>query len=706
MPRAPLSIMVLTVTSVAWAQQIEWRQIRPTNTGILGDYVQTIFVGESDMPWIGAYTPFWEAGGMSRFNGLDEPWTAISSDELPQIISPRFNDIIQDQSGIMWIASDHGLFRFDPEVGPSSLVRYDHTNTPMPASQIPDIDVAPDGTIWIAINDVNDLPPGAWADGGLARFDPAADTWEVWTIDNGLPWGKNWPNSYTVDGVAVLPTGGGNYKVWIDPPVHGLAWWENGKFGWVEPAPPYQTPTPSGLPGTDPVDELGNTWITVLTASGSSLARLAPDGAMRIVGWPIDPVDVCGFRSMSGGRALLGSCHSDVHQWDEGWSYLGNWASDTASFTLAFAEESDGQSFWVGGIGGSARYHDGAFQRYRRTNTGMTDFFMETIAFAPNGDVYMDGFGGPEPIGGFDILHPDGTWTNVNNKTYGVGYPWGFPDNLIVDGLWVRATGKLLIAMLGTGAHEWEAPANTYTPVGEPYNAEVITEDSLGRVWFAAGYPLVMVDQNRRTTVFDSTNMPGWVNGTIREIRVDPINPGFIWFVKPSRIYHTDGITWESWDRSEFGYQGCCDGHTFLALAPAHDGAVWFGVAGSTDGGLFHFDPSSGAYTKYTPANSTLVNDEVVRVEVAPDDSVWVNAFEVNSAQGGLTHFDGTTWTTYTAANSPLLHDQLDVLRTRPIKGGYELWIGTAFEGINVVTVAENMTVPGHATVNGNRRPR
>lgn len=54
---------------------------------------------------------------------------------------------------------------------------------------------------------------------------------------------------------------------------------------------------------------------------------------------------------------------------------------------------------------------------------------------------------------------------------------------------------------------------------------------------------------------------------------------------------------------------------------------------------------------------------------------------------GGLTHFDGEVWTTYTATDSPLPHNQIEELTARATDDGYEVWVGTASEAVAVLKV-------------------
>ena len=145
------AIALATGAAPAAPSEPTWTMIKPSNTGIPGDFVHVIYLDEQDRPWIPAYIPFWEEGGMAHMNE-DGTWTTISNVDYPVIKSPRFNDIVRDADGIMWIASDYGLLRFDPEVGPESLVRYDSDNTPLPLEQLWDLEsCATDGgyEVWI-----------------------------------------------------------------------------------------------------------------------------------------------------------------------------------------------------------------------------------------------------------------------------------------------------------------------------------------------------------------------------------------------------------------------------------------------------------------------------------------------------------------------------------------------------------------------------
>ena len=646
----------------------EWTIYTPGNTGIPGDYVHTVYVDEQDRPWIPAYIPFWEQGGMARLDG--DVWTTISNVDYPVIVSPRFNDIIRDAGGIMWIASDHGLLRYDPDIGPDSLLRYDHNNSPLPISQISSLDVDPDGAIWIAIHDVNDSPPG-----GLARFDPAAGTWDVWTTANGLPWGRDWPGWDWVDFVAVAPDLDGGFTVWFGSSEMGMATYKDGEFFWYgNPWPPADPMTPMRFMSNDPVDELGNMWM--LTWSG--LARRAPDGSFVVVGFPAGlGTEVSRAYAASGGRCFLATYHGDTFLWNNGWSYLGNWGG---SHTYAFAEDSTG-TFWTGGIGGAAKHEDGSWQRYRLTNSGMVGYFMRDIEFDNAGNVYMNGNAGPG-VGGFTIF--DGTrWTCVNDFNYGIGPPWGLPSDE-ADGLEVRANGNVAVAPGGLqGLLDWNPQDYSFTYlIPQGYDIALVAEDGLGRLWAADDYGnFVFRITGNDAELFTATDSP-LPGGSIGSIFADPDQPGFVWIANAFALVHTDGDTWTLYPRELLDLDLNSLGYHITCADLAEDGTLWVG----SGRGLYHFDPSTSGYVQYTPDNSALPSDDINEIEIAPDGSIWAATFDYTFPYpGGLTRFDEQGSTTWTMTGSPLPHNQIADVAARSVPGGYEVWVGTASEGVAVL---------------------
>jgi ligand-binding sensor domain-containing protein len=654
--------------------KVSWKRFTPGNTGVQGDYVQAIFMDPNDHPWIAGYTPIWEQGGMANFDG--DRWTNVSNVDYPaKLLSPRFNDIEEDANGLLWIASDAGLLRYDPAVGPASLTRFDPANTPMPADQVRDVAIAPDGAIWLAIHDVQSVPSG-----GLVRFDPPANAWSVWTTASGLPWGAQWPLWDWIDFVSIVPDPDGGFTVWFGSDPLGMATWKNGAMTWygVPSLLPYNAPlTPVGLPSARAVDDLGNLWVE----TNKGLARRSPEGTYTVTGYPASGSTSCVF-ALSGGRAIAGSYYSAVDLWDGAWTSLGSWGS--GKHTYAFAEDSTG-AIWTGGIGGAAKYENGAWQRYRLMNTGMFGYFLRTLDFDAAGTLYMNDNAGPG-VGGFVMF--DGVhWTGVNNYNYGLGPAWGLPSD-DVEALVTRANGHLLIAPAGLqGLYDWDG-ANYRQLIPQGFDIMEVEEDGLGRAWAAHYGGGVSLIEGEGRVQMTNANSP-LPFGPIGSIVADERQAGYVWIAAQYGLAHTDGSTWQVYPRELLGLTQNSIGYFIDCLEPAGDGTVWVG----SGQGLYRFHPQTLTYERYTPANSALPGYQVSAIEMAPDGSVWIATFDGSTYPypGGLTHFDGRRWTTYRQGSSPLPHNQISDLASKRTPRGYEVWVATASEGLAVVSVEREL---------------
>jgi ligand-binding sensor domain-containing protein len=670
----------LQLTAVVWAiccaasalaapVEPSWTIYTPGNTGVPGDYTRDIFVDGEGKPWIPGFIPFWEQGGMARFDHETNTWFVVSNVDYPVIASPRFNDIDSDADGIMWIGTNEGLLRYNPAVGPSSLVRFDEFNSPMPGDQVQQVSIAPDGSIWLAIHNVADPPPG-----GLVRFDPVSETWNVWTTANGLPWSAQWPGWDGIDYAAAAPDDDGGYTVYFGSMEMGAASYKDGVFTWFQANP--TVPMIWGTGSDDPVDDLGHLWLS--TEQG--LARRDPDGSITVVGSPAPGA----VEAFSGGRAGLRTSGGDVWLYDDGWTYHGNWGGGS---TKALAEESPGV-LWVGGNGGAARYENGNWQRYRLTNTGMIGYSVETITFDAAGNVYINGNAAPG-VGGYEIFDGE-RWTCVDDLNYGLGPPWGLPsDN--ASALCVRANGNLALAPSGLqGVLEWDGFSYTYR-LPQGYSIDFVVEDGLGRLWATADYgSAFLLHDEGGWTQWSQGSSPLPV-GYIGALIADEVTPGYVWIAAQLGVAHTNGVDWIVYPDSLLGLD-----QTIRCVEVADDGTLWVG----SDEALVHFDPVTLHSTTYTTVNTTLPSNEIDHLTIAPDGSIWMSTFDsVYPYPGGLTRFDGETWTTWTKDDSPLPHNQIYDLESRAVAGGYEVWVGTAGDGVAVLTIST--AAPGDLDDNG-----
>jgi streptogramin lyase len=274
----------------------------------------------------------------------------------------------------------------------------------------------------------------------------------------------------------------------------------------------------------------------------------------------------------------------------------------------------------------------------------------------------------------------------VNDFNYGLGPVWGLPaDN--VRSLCMRSNGLLAHAPPGQGIYEWNGTQHVHI-VPQGYDLTEIVEDSFGRLWASGstGGGLLITGTGPNATYAQISATVPLIYGWINDIAVDPINDGWVWLASSLAMIHTNGVDYQVYPREQFGLTS---GVTFSAVAVHPDGSVWIGAYGSGDtAGLFRFDSKAETFDNYLPGATPLPSDDVNNIEIAPDGSIWASCFDdVWPYPGGLTHFDGSTWTTYSYGSSPLLHNQIGTMKSRPVAGGYELWVGTASEGVNVLTV-------------------
>ncbi|MFQ5493828.1 MAG: dockerin type I domain-containing protein [Phycisphaerae bacterium] len=675
--------------------QIGWTNYLPSNTGIPGTTVRAIHIDQAGLPWFAADANLplrGRVGGISAFDG--NQWHVVARDDYPVLSDPRIVDIIDDASGFRWMASWGGLYRYDLLTGPQTLVVFDPSNSPMPTAIVSDIALAPDGTFWMGFfQDDNPLPTS----GGLAQYVPSSGTWKIWGASQ-LPWIQQLPSLDYVTGVAVTPDPGGGYTVWLSPGFGGgVATLRNGQFNWLGAAssiPASDPTTPTAISGKSPVDSNGNIWL--ITNHGP--ARRAPDGTWLVIGHP--PGATVGVLTpLISGRLAAGSV-TTVFLWDSagGWTSLGNAFSAIA----ALGEDAQG-AIWAGGTNsGASKYENGQWFPYRHETTGMLDFFIEAIEFDAAGNVYLDGNISPG-VGGFNIF--DGsTWTGVHDANLGMGPPWGLPTD-DVEAFAARANGNVVLVPTGLPSLlEWDGLNYTeLLPSGwDVWEAE---EDSLGRLWaslgFGGGQSGVFRISGTETIQYTPANSPA--PGHAETIRRDPLEAGFVWMADAFALVRTDGDVWEEYPRSLFGISSPTSGTVISSADPVGDGTVWLGMRGAGNGGLIHFDPATGNFTKYDPTNSPLPDDNVHVVEVAPDGSVWAAVYDtvLPLQAGGLVHFDGQDWTVYTWQNSPLRHNQITVLNSRPMPTGYELWVSTISEGVAVLNVATPVPVSGDINGDG-----
>ncbi len=691
--KRPFLLITMGVAMLGTAAQAQvkysWRYYRPGNTGIQGDYCDAIWIGADNDPWIGGYVPSFEEGGLAKFVQKENRWINVSNVDYPEIGHPnntgtaRVRDITPDAQGNLWMGTGRGVLFFNPDVGPSSLKRYDASNSPWPGGWVTNIEIAPDGTIWASGYAT------AWGGGGLMRFNPATGTWTY--LGSGRP-----------ERLAIQPKPGGGYYVWAAerPGYTTLAQrYDSTTQTWT--TFPSTNGNPRNLPGDKCVDADGNLWIYRVLPDGFNavLDCRRPDGTW--VGVPAHPDGGADVTRAFGTLQAVTDGGSQIWRFNgASWVGLGDWGN--TSWTYDVAIESNG-AVWACGLGGAARRDPatGFWQRYRVTNTSQYDWFGRDLAIDPAGGIYACANAGPG-YGG--MVRFDGTrWIGFNNHHYGLGVPWPFPtDNS--NAVYVRpSSGNVVVNPMFNYTHEFKGSSWVALPGGSDKVVGYV-EDSLGRLWGLGEYISLGIYQGGGFTNF---GIYSWG----QKIERDPDRPGTIWAQAGYELVRTDGVYRFSRTIADFP-ELTSQSDTFSGLAVAGSGVAWVGCtvmygAGGTGGGLIRLDANTGAYTMLRHGvNWPFPGQYVSPLAVTPDRRVWMQYdTDYPYVQRGLLWWDGTNIGTFPAppGGEPqwggLPHAQIYDLEVKVIPGGYELWMQCASRGIAVLAVTRG--TPGDLNCDG-----
>lgn len=416
-----LAIAFTTFATAEGQSTFAWRYYRPGNTGIQGDFNESIWIAPDGDPWISGYNPVAEEGGVAKFIQAEHRWINVSNIDYPafgsanDVGTSRVSDMVADGQGNLWLGTWRGLMRMNLAAGPDSLVMFGPANSALPGGRTMDVTLAPDGTIWVSAISVN------WASGGLTRYNPATD---VWTHFDGRGGSK----------IAAQTKPGGGYYIWTSGEgSSGMDRWDSTSQAWTHI--PYAIGNPVTLVSKDSVDDAGNMWVVRLADEQGQLTLdcMRPDGTWITPLLPPLTNQLAGpfaaikpFGNMQAYLVVIGpDLTYHLNRFDGStWTDLGTVPHNAFIDDLKFAPDG---TVWVCGSGqGGAIRRDpvtGFWQRYRVTNTSQFDFFNNDLTIDPiTGDVYACANASPDEGG---MVKFDGTrWTDfVTHLGYGLTGP-------------------------------------------------------------------------------------------------------------------------------------------------------------------------------------------------------------------------------------------------------------------------------------------
>ncbi|MFN8138939.1 MAG: hypothetical protein U0R49_03980 [Fimbriimonadales bacterium] len=679
-----VAAIVSTSSFGAILPKYTWRYYRPGNTGIQGDFNESIWIGPDGDPWIGGYDPQAQEGGIAKFIQSQNRWLNVSNIDYPVIGSANdvgyiyVSDMVADGRGNLWIGTMRGALRMNLALGPASLVRFDSSNSGLPGGATADISLAPDGTLWFSSYST------MWGGGGLTRYDPTTNRWTHMSNHGG-------------DKIAAQPKQGGGYFIWAAPPgyiMDNVERWDSNTNSWTS-FPPVAG-NPSHLVSKNSVDDSGNVWIRRWYGNQGEekLDCARPDGSW--VSPPLPPpngnVSVSALLAFGNLQALMVDGFMHLQEFN-GVAWTDRGAVPHNSWIDDLRRDSVGNVWLCGtGMGGALKRTaaTGAWQRYRITNTSQFDLFNKDLALDPlTGNVYACANAGPG-VGGF-VKFDGARWKGfVNDLDYGLGGPWPFPNSPQSEAIYVRrSNGHVVANPINDYTHEFDG-VNWISLNGGPDQVQNYVEDSSGRLWCAGHYGGI--------GVFETGNYRGVEGGGMfNKVYADTQRAGTVWGCLDYHVVRTDGNGYRfEATMSDFPL---LNGSSFSGLAVQPDGVAWAGTyspGSQFANGLVKINPNTGSKQvmfRYG-GNWPFPGEYVQPVAYTPDGRLWLAyGKEYPFDDMGLCWWDGVNVGKFPAPPNGewrwggLPHYILTDVEWRTVPGGYELWMACFSRGIAVLKV-------------------
>jgi len=659
--------------------------VRPSTTGVPGEEVRLMKFDPSGNLWVAARYYFWQEWGLAMLSadqlehhplpggGYDtcvwKVWSSINS-PLP---SQYMYDMEFASDGTIWIASDGGLTRFRPNaIDPADQwFTYTPGNSPLLRPGIRSIAIDSQGNIWM----VNELLSNAFT--YLYKFSP---TTNQWTTVN--------PGQYPYN-VAV----GNNDHIFISMTMVGGIMEFDGN-SWVHhpvnpPANPYQM-------SSIMQDAQGNVW----AIPGYGSYGLWKWNGSSWQNWPLigGTQTITGISKNNAGEIYISTWYGGIYKMvnDQPVFFVN---ADNIPREVVTARNGD---IWINNYGGNgtlggARHYTAAGQllsKFQTFNTGLPDYFVDHIKSDSSGNMWFaTGEGGLSRMLGSNGS-PDAPthWRNWGAHNFGAEpYPFAPSEpmySLFEDtggifwmagngvGRWDSATGEFTnfwntansnldssgmnviikrgdTAWVGTGGSgvSW-LNGNNWTRVylSSPYNYDAnhvnaMAVDTASNLWVGSRYGLrkFAPGDNANFTEYNTGNSP-LPSAYILDVIADP--SGGIWIGTAAGLVRYDGSTWTTYNQANTGMPGT----TVTSVARrSSDGLIaigsYQGFTAPYTGGVSTFDGQT--WTHYTPQNSPLAHWQVVDVEFDTDGDLWASPMStgvveimINRPQVGNTAFD------------------------------------------------------------------
>ena len=160
----------LTSYDLRSGRYVHYRHKTGDPRSLSSDTVHVFFCDHAGNLWVGT------DDGLNRFDPETNSFKVFKRDARSKS-GQRYIAIAEDASGILWLGTHNsGLHRFDPGTGSIEVYKPDPANPgSLRDAMTPSVHVGAQGIIWVATQD------------GLNRFDSRAGVFEAFDTSNGLP---------------------------------------------------------------------------------------------------------------------------------------------------------------------------------------------------------------------------------------------------------------------------------------------------------------------------------------------------------------------------------------------------------------------------------------------------------------------------------------------------------------------------------------
>jgi ligand-binding sensor domain-containing protein/tRNA A-37 threonylcarbamoyl transferase component Bud32 len=505
-------------------------------------------------------------GGLVRWNLQGGGYEKFGvADGLP---SNRVNDLLVDPEGILWVATDAGVGRFDGK----SWRTFDEADG-LDTQWVQSLAIDDEGNVWAGTlygeRGLTVYDGTRWAPPEIPPLPVEYPSVNMIVIDeeSGILVGIDWDGLAAYDGSEWEHVTSEDEL--ISDQVYSLLMLEDEVF--------------IGLSmGVMRVDMATGDWETVPQLEYNSVYAMhqARDGSLWFVG--------------TGGATRYDPEVGDWHQFDRGPREISYWVvTDIVE---------DEQALWLGTYEGVASY-DGVNWEAWTTDDQIGANAVNAIRQDGSGAlwfVHSDGSG----LSRHDPV--DGTWQHF-------GEAEGALDWLSVPG--VDAEGHLWIGdydgLKWFDGQIWKS----FTPFElDDVNIDAIEFDADNVQWLVTDSGVIRYDPaTLEWTAYSEADHP--VLEDVSTILVT--HDGTLWLGGVAGLVRFDGDLYrfegEQWSRFEWPGSGWVES---VAVAP--DGAVWAGYEG-----LGRFDPATGTWRIFT-TDDGLVHQEVRAIHITPEGVVWV----------------------------------------------------------------------------------